>query len=71
MLARDGVRRSLNELRATRRSRRAERAAVEATLEEEAFDPDVIRGAVSEILRAAEATGGTAASSRGALTGGR
>ena len=39
VVARDGVRRSVNELRASRRSHRAERAAVEATLEEEAFDP--------------------------------
>jgi hypothetical protein len=55
MLARDGVRRSVNELRSGMRSRRAERAAVEATLEDESFDPDLIRAAVAEILETAEA----------------
>ena len=54
MIAGDGLRHSLNELRATRRSRRAERAAVEATLDDESFDPEAIRGAVSEILLIAE-----------------
>lgn len=54
LAARDGIRRSLNERRAAARSRRAERAAVEATLEEDAFAPERIRAAVSEILTAAE-----------------
>ena len=54
-LARDAVRRWRSERWATRRSREAEAASIEASLEIEAFAPDRVREAVEEILGLATA----------------
>jgi hypothetical protein len=49
-LTRDAVRRWRSERQATRRSREAEAASIEASLEIEAFAPERVREAVQEIL---------------------
>jgi hypothetical protein len=54
-LARDGVLRWRSERWATRRSRQAEAASIEASLEIEAFAPERVREAVQDILALATA----------------
>lgn len=54
MLARDRVRRWRHERRAVDQSRAAEAAAVEASWEESAFAPDVIRSSVLDLLATAQ-----------------